>query len=409
MALRFRQYKYIIYTVLAVTTIVLWVYSLLNGLSVIDWTIQSERGFARAWNYAISREGAVQVTGGLAVLMLVTVLVDIQRERRLTHRRSLREGVLKRRIERARGGLASSLPQSAALPTQQAGAQHANAELKIRLTVLDHTPARFTRTPTGMLSKDEKGDKIALVDFYREVDSSSTQSIDVRAHVEFYNLGGKRLARVNDGFWHEEHKELTQRARFRIADSKQLLIAVLDRKRIRVFDGRLVFHRRGYPGFSEFIFDGEPLEGNIFLVHVRLIGTGGGATVLDETLRFSLNAEPDLMLTPVDEGKPGEATSNEGIVIGLGALMREGSLIMQAVETSHVTHPHKDNAEKWARGVEDFFRANNLRRYIDRFSNEAITHRYEGNCATANTRPLLNWLLTRIMRLEGIMKELDGV
>jgi hypothetical protein len=327
MRLRFHHFKYLVYTVAALLTIIVWLYALLNGASVIDWTIQSERGFSRAWNYAISREGAFIVSSGSIIFVLVVILVDSQRERKIKKWRQLRDTAIKRRLERAKGmGLLS--PQStpikqpevivteeerrlAKMYTESRGLGFyekgeveeveplQEVEQRAKLTILDCHIFGASLSPSGRISKSEKGESVAMVEFYREIDETSRPWIEVRAHIEFCDLDGKRLVRLNDGFWYEDHKDVAQLVKFKVADSKYLIIALNVSGHTIVFDGRLRVHRRAMVYFNEFIPDFNMiLEGKEFLIRIRLISQWGGKTILDEPFNLKLSTDPMFTITP---------------------------------------------------------------------------------------------------------------
>lgn len=57
-----------------------YAYGLLSALGVVDWAVQRQKFFGRAWNFAISREGSVLVSGGIAIFILMTILVERRRD-----------------------------------------------------------------------------------------------------------------------------------------------------------------------------------------------------------------------------------------------------------------------------------------------------------------------------------------
>lgn len=192
-----------------------------------------------------------------------------------------------------------------AQPTKQKKvAQNNSIEHKARLTVLDCDAFGFELSPRGMISKANKDSKVAVVEFYRETDDTSHSWIEVRAHIEFYDLEGNRLARVNDGFWHKEHEELTQLAKFKVGDSRSLVIASNTMGATVVFGGRLREHRIATTYINEFIPDFNiSLDGKDHLVRVRLLSLKVGRSVLDETLNFRLSTDPTFTITPIARGE----------------------------------------------------------------------------------------------------------
>lgn len=160
-------------------------------------------------------------------------------------------------------------------------------------------PVYGVNLKTGDISFSGREDnKVALVEFYRETDDTALSWIEVRAHVEFYDLNGKRIARLNDGFWHKEHAALTQLAKFSMGDSMFLVVAFSAHEASGVFDGHLAEHRVALRYISEFIpeFD-KPLPDES-VVRVRLLSVRSGKTVLDARYDFRLKSNP-FSLTPV--------------------------------------------------------------------------------------------------------------
>jgi hypothetical protein len=181
--------------------------------------------------------------------------------------------------------------------TQNAATAH-----KVRLTVLDCPVYGSILNSGGISIIDNEDNRVALVEFYRDTDNTSLSWIEVRAHVEFYDLEGKRIARLNDGFWHEEHEDLTQLAKFEVGDSNYLVVAYNTSRLTAVFDGHLAEHRVVTKHVSEFIpkFDKPLLEET--LVRVRLLSVRSGQTVLDTRYDFRLKLNP-FSLTPVMSGE----------------------------------------------------------------------------------------------------------
>jgi hypothetical protein len=77
---RFGRFKWVVMYIAAFIVVVYWIYGFLSALGVVDWAVQRQTLFGKVWNFAVSRDGVVLVSGGIAIFVLVTLLVERRRD-----------------------------------------------------------------------------------------------------------------------------------------------------------------------------------------------------------------------------------------------------------------------------------------------------------------------------------------
>jgi hypothetical protein len=121
--------------------------------------------------------------------------------------------------------------------------------------------------------------------------------------------------------------------------------------------------------------------------------------------RIWLKEHKEVLAQAAELQAKSERVSQE-VLLKLSEFSSEGGRILNAVANSHVTKPYKDQSDVWIEEVVKYLEAKDLKSYAIRFNSEAVTYRFQG-VHTANTKPLLDFITTRLMRLEDFIRELS--
>jgi hypothetical protein len=95
----------------------------------------------------------------------------------------------------------------------------------------------------------------------------------------------------------------------------------------------------------------------------------------------------------------------EDVLRKLAEHMNEGSQILNELIDRRTPGDSRSKADDWSEKVEKYLNDKGLKVYELRFKNSMIIT-YPHGRATSRTRPLVNWLYTRIKRLEEFIREL---
>lgn len=87
-------------------------------------------------------------------------------------------------------------------------------------------------------------------------------------------------------------------------------------------------------------------------------------------------------------------------------LRNDGAAIVNEITTRHVTSPYDTQAKEWSSAVESYLNTQNARTWALEFSNPAmdIYIPLGANETTANTRQLVKWIKTRLVRLNALIE-----
>lgn len=97
---------------------------------------------------------------------------------------------------------------------------------------------------------------------------------------------------------------------------------------------------------------------------------------------------------------------SDEMISKLAEHMNEGSQILDELMERRTPEPSQTKATQWAERVEKYLNDNGMRVYALRFKN-TMTITYPSGGASSRTRPLVNWLYTRIKRLEEFIGEMQ--
>jgi hypothetical protein len=249
---------------------------------------------------------------------------------------------------------------------------------------------KIAKDDRGRYCKNEKGVPAAIVEIKNDADVTyPVREVHVRANISFEATSGEHDFSISDAAWLEQ---VANEVSFRLGDTKALLVAS---GHYQVFAVEVKAIQRGINTFYEYIY--HELTTDEYKVEVQLFANRPHKMVGKR--KYRLIVRPELKIEEI------RGISNAKILEDLYELKNEGSLILQALESHHVTAPYKEQAEKWAERVERYLVDNNMKLHALRFKNALIDYTYTG-ITTATTRSLFHWLYTRIKRLEEFIQEL---
>lgn len=192
----FHTFKTIVPVVSAMIAIFLFIYRLLETASLVDWTAEKQGLLSKVWNYVISGEGTIFTSGGLAILVLVTVLVDRQHERTSARWQENRARVLQRKLQRHSPPLLP-LPESASKALETPA-----PKAKPILECVDAEALRFRLMPANRIEIKDEGLNMVAVAYFRSKAISDTDAwVNVRAVVTLHNLDSDKPERGKDAVW----------------------------------------------------------------------------------------------------------------------------------------------------------------------------------------------------------------
>ncbi|MDT4968239.1 MAG: hypothetical protein QOJ64_2976 [Acidobacteriota bacterium] len=252
----------------------------------------------------------------------------------------------------------------------------------------------LAKRQTGQLHEIESGSPFAVVDIKNDANVGfDVIAADVRAVINFEEIGGSREIPIPDGTWLAESKNY---AHFRLGETKTLVIAGFIEKVLAVeLKYRLA---RGLHHISERIY--HELPGREYKADVQLFANYPRKMVGQREYR--VRTQPELQIEELRN------LTEDEILERLAELQHEGANILRKLENHHVLVPYQAEAERWAEKVEIFLMGNGKKTYALRFNNSLSTHQYPSP-ATGTTRGLFDWLYTRLMRLDEFVRELGTV
>jgi hypothetical protein len=224
----------------------------------------------------------------------------------------------------------------------------------------------------------------------------------VSARIVYTDSGDASPVEISRGAWQLQQDN---RVNFAVSDTQRLVMAVayLEDNAIRVD----AVYREFDDSNGRFTTGYEELQGDLYGVHIQLVGETTGEVFKELELKLTISKEPrfSFKLEEISLANQ-ELEKRERIITQLGEFLNEGGRILRGLEEHRVREPYTTKADEWEQKVVAFFNENRMKSYALRFGNKAVMHKYKGT-VTPNTEILFDFLHTRIIRLDEFIKELS--